>query len=256
MSATPGLTFSDAEVTFLALEMGKPYFPATPPPTLQPDGWKTVIRGLEARGVLRGRFKLSVADDVAEVLEVVLSADCSLWTHLLFAAGEGETTGQVLWLKDDAIVRHTAAANGTMTFVPVERQAVDDMLEAVLDFPTAAQSQPSPPETMPMMDLDDAVGLSAAEGPDAAAARFPKAARYVNALADARFSPFIEYRSAESETQEREKLTFAESRSDGLWLVHDDRHVEGRLDGVMTRVQRVTPAMAREEANALVYEGG
>jgi hypothetical protein len=257
MNSIQELVLSDAEATFLALEMGKPYFPATPPPTMEPDGWAAVIRGLEARGVLRGHFKLSVADEVAEVLDVVLSADCSLWMHVAFAAAEdGQTRGEILWLKDDAIVRHTIAPNRTMTFTVVDRQAVDDALAAVLDFPTVAQSESGDPQTLSLHDLNDAVDVSIAESPEVAAERFPAAAGYVRALADGRASTFVEYRGpGDVETQEREKLSFTEA-PDGLWLVHDDRHVSGHLDGVMTRVQRVTVDMARAEANALVYEDG
>jgi hypothetical protein len=256
MTPTPDLVFSDAELTYLAIELDKPYFPATPPPTLDPDGWGVVQRGLVARGVLGGRFRLSVDDDVAEVIEMVLTADLSLWTGLLYAPGAGENRGQILWLRDDAVVRQTATPDGTTTLLVCDRRAVDDMLAEVADFPDAALSEAGPPLTLPLVDFHEAVYATSAESPAAAGARYPAASGYVEALAEGRSATWLERRSAGEEPERREKLWFAESRAHGLWLAHDDPHVAGELTGVMTRVQRVTVDMAREEANALVYEDG
>lgn len=255
MISATDLTFSDAELTFMAIELGYEYFPATPlPTTLDVDGWKTVQRGLMARGVMRGHFRLSLDEDVAQVLELVLSADRSLWMSLSFAPGAGQGGARVLWLNDGAVVSHTSTPEGTTTLTVCDDAAIGDMIAAVVDFPDAADSRDGPPQSLPMLALHEAVDAVDAESAAAAAARFPAAAGYLTALAEPRSTRYIESRSAGLEPARRQKLAFAESRVHELWLALDEPHPSGDLDGVMTRVQQVSPPTARAEAEALVRE--
>jgi hypothetical protein len=253
MSAATELRFSDPELTFLAIKLGHGCFPATPLPDLDADSWTAVQRGLIARGVLRGHFRLTVDDDVAELLEAVLQADCSLWTQLKFALGIGGSRGQVLWFKDGTMIRQ-ATTDGTTSLAVRDRSAVDEMLAELVDFPDAAASQDLPAVRLLMLDLHAAIDAAVADGIAAAAARHPDVAGYVRALAEPRSTTLVEYQSAGLEPDRRERLSFAESRAHGLWLSQDDPHPAGELDGVMTSVQQVTAATARDVATTFVRD--
>jgi hypothetical protein len=255
MTVTDELAFSGPELTFLAIKLGREYFPATPLPDLDVESWKTVERGLMARGVVRGRFRLTVDDDVADVLNAVLYADRSLWTKLSFAEGRGQTHGQVLWLRDDAVVRQRGLPDGSAALAVCSPGAIDEMLAEFVEFPDAADSQAGAPMSLPMADFHEALYTAAEESPAAASTRYPATAGYLAAFEAGRSSRFVEHCTAGPGPDRREKLTFVESRTHGLWLAHDDPHPDGDLDGVMTRVQQVTVAMAREEATALVHGG-
>jgi hypothetical protein len=143
-----------------------------------------------------------------------------------------------------------------VTLAATDSQAVDDMHTAVLDFQVAAHSQEGPPTTLPMAEFNEALTIATAQSTAAASDRCPAVTSYLDALEDSHSATVIEYRSAGESPSHREKLTIAESALHGLWLSHDDPHPDGELDGVMTRVQRVTVEMARREARALVYETG
>jgi hypothetical protein len=259
MIVSTELVFSDAELTLMAFMMDKPYFPATPPPTLDDDGWNAVERGLIARGAVDGRFRQRVDDDVAEVLDVVLSADRSLWALPAYAPGEGEAHGQILWCKDDAIVRVTAPRVGPKQLLVCDRSAVAAMLDAVLVFPTAAGSQPGPVRTLPIGDFAEATQILAREDAAAAGAQFPEASGFLEALADAHYSTTIECHISigdDMQAQRVESMILAESRRHGLWLAHDEPYEGEEITGVMTRVQQVSVELAREEATALVERAG
>jgi hypothetical protein len=249
------LAFSDAELTYLAIALDRDFFPATPLPELDVDSWKVVERGLVARGVVRGRFRLKIDDDVAAVLHAVLDADRSLWAKLGYAEGVGQTHGQILFFKGNDVVRQRTTADGTTTLVVCGQDALDEILAEVVDFPAAGESREGAEATLPMVDFHEALYTAAEEGAAVAGERYPVAAGYITALADSRSSTILEYRSAGAEPDHREKLSFTESRAHGLWLAHDDPHPDGELHGVMTRVQRVTVEMAREEATSLAYRG-
>jgi hypothetical protein len=259
-STAQEVDFSDAELTLMAFIMDAEYFPATPPPTLDDDGWKAVERGLVARGVVHGRLRQRVADDVAEVLDVVLSAQRSLWPKFVNASGAGSSSdAYVLWLKDDAIVRLSVSPAGLTNLAVCERQAIDAMTASLSDFPAAGASQPGPPVTLPVGDFAEATQVASREGTAAASARFPEAAGFLLALDDART-----YRSIESQRrigpaladQSKEMLTFADSPAHGLWLAHDGRYAGEDLTGVVTRVQRVSVEMARGEITDFVNSAG
>jgi hypothetical protein len=253
MSAAAELKFSDPELTFLAIKLGNGFFPATPLPDLDADSWQAVERGLIARGIVRGHFRLTVDDDVADVLQTVIHADCSLWTQLRFAVGIGGSRGQVLWFKDGRMIRQ-ATTDGTTSLAERDRSAVDEMLAELVDFPDAAASRDLPEVRLPMLDLHAAIDAAVADGVAAAAARHPDAAGYVCALAEGRSTTLVEYRSAGLEPDRCERLSFAESRVHGLWLAQDDPHRQGELDGVMTLVQQVTVATARDVATTFVHD--
>jgi hypothetical protein len=258
--AAQELDFSDAELTLMAFIMDEEYFPATPPPALDDDGWKAVERGLVARGVVHGRLRQRVADDVAEVLDVVLSADRSLWLRVAFAPGVGESHAHVLWLRDDAVVRLTAPPVGPKHLVVCDRKAIDDSLAALVDFPTAAGSQPGEPVSLPIGDFADAMQLASEESSAAAATRYPAAADFVAALADARCTTIFESRRSIGSAlgdQRIELLTFAESPSQGLWLAHDDPYdTTADLSSEQTHVRRVSIEMARDVATTLALAPG
>jgi hypothetical protein len=254
------LDFSDAELTLMAFIMDKEYFPVTPPPTLDDDGWKAVERGLVARGAVHGRLRQRVADDVAEVLDVILSAERSLSLRVAFAPGAGESHAHILWLKDDAIVRLTAPPVGPKHLVVCDRQAIDDTLDALVDFPTAAGSQPGEPLAMPIGDFADAMQLASKDGSAAAATRYPAAADFVAAIGEARCTTNFESRRSIGSAladQRIELLTFAESPAHGLWLAHDDPYdTTGDLSNEQTHVQRVSIDMARDVATTLALTPG
>ena len=216
MSAATELKFSDPELTFLAIKLGHGYFPATPLPNLDADGWDAVQRGLIARGVVRGHFRLKVDDDVADVLETVIQADCSLWTQLKFEPGMGRSRGQVLWFKNDRIIRQ-ATTDETTSLAERDRSAVDEMLAELVDFPDAASSQDLPAVRVPMLDVHAAIDAAVADGTVAAAASHPDAAGYVCALAEGRSATLVEYCSAGLEPDRRERLGLAESHLHGFF---------------------------------------
>jgi hypothetical protein len=257
--AAQALDFSDAELTLMAFIMDEEYFPATPPPTLDDDGWKAVERGLVARGAVHGRLRQRVADDVAEVLDVVLSAQRSLWPKFVYAPGAGASDAYVLWLKDDAIVRLSVSAAGLTNLAVCERQAIDAMIASLSDFPAAGGSQPGSPVTLPVGDFAEATQVASRESTAAALAQFPQAADFLLALDDART-----YTSVESHRrigpaladQSKEMLSLADSPAHGLWLAHDGRYGGEDLTGVVTRIQRVSAEMAREEVSAFVDSPG
>ncbi|MEA2148662.1 MAG: hypothetical protein QOD69_492 [Solirubrobacteraceae bacterium] len=257
MIAASELVFSDAELTLLARMLDEEYFPATLPPELDDDGWKAVERGLIARGTVHGRFRRAVADDVAQVLEVVLRAERSLWSTVSFAPGAGESRGLILWFRGDEVVRQAAETDGPQHLVVCDRSAIDDMLDAALDFPTAAGSQAGPAVTMPIGDLAEALQLASRETPAAAAAQFPPAAELLTTLVGARHSVTIESRRRVDDGGERrEMVSLSESLTHDLWLAYDEPYTDDDLTGVLSHLQRVTIDMAREAATTLAMGPG
>lgn len=237
------LVFTDEQLTLLAAMAGEPSFPGARPPTLGAAAWQAVAGGLAARGLPRA----VKPDAIDAVLGVVLFADSSLCSTLLYAPGEGVNRNETLWLRGGAIVRQTTTPDGLHGFRAGAGAAVDDLLAAVLDFPTAAGSQPGPPQALTQGELADAVGALKVDGAPAAAERHPAAAGYVEALADARRLVRVEARSRVGEDRfDGDELTIVESPRHGLWLARGD----SSGDAIM--LERVTVASAREQVMALV----
>jgi len=254
MITAADLSFSDAELTLLARMLGHDEFPATAAPELDEAGWAAVERGLAARGTVADRFgPIGVADDVADVLAVVLGAERSLWTSLAYAPGAGQNRGFILWLgSDGAVVRQAAPASGAQVFAACGRQGVGDMLTALLDFPTAANCSGGETVTLATVDFAEAMQL-ATDDPDAATTAYPAIAGFIDAVTTPRCTPTLEsHRTLGAGRELTELITFAESPEHGLWIAHDDATDGADLMTVTTRVQRVTTAMARDEATALV----
>lgn len=258
MITTSDLVFSDEELTVLARMLDEEYFPSTLPPELDDDGWRAVERGLVARGAVHGRFRRAIADDVAEVLEVVLGAERSLWLTVVFAPGDAESWGQILWFRGDDVVRQTAERDGPQQLVVCDRSAVDDMIAAALDFPGVAGSQAGPPVTMPLGDFAEALQVATRETTEAATEQFPPAIEYLTAIVGSRHTVTIESRRRVGDDGEerREMVSLTATLAHDLWQAYDEPYTNDVLTGVLSHLQRVTPDQAREAVTALAMGPG
>jgi hypothetical protein len=249
--------FSQAELTVLARMAGRTYFPGAPQGELDDAGWAAVGRGLMARGVLHGRLRRTVDDDVAALLDVVMGGDWSLWLQLQYNPGLGENSAEVLWIKGDDVVRQTKNDQDVHRLERVQPAAVDEIVSRALDLPTAQDSQAGEPFTMTQLEYSSACSLTRDEGAAAGGARYPAAAEYLQARDDARRATWVQsQRGYGIEVSDCEQLTLIDV-PDALWLARPESRGELPEDGSgRLVVQRVTMDEARERVTALAGGAG
>jgi len=254
-SRSTAVAFSQAELTVLARMVGRTYFPGAPQGELDDAGWAAVGRGLMARGIIHGRLRRTVEDDVAALLDVVLDGDWSLWLQLNYnpgLGGLGDNSAEVLWIKGDEVVRQTMDEQEVHRLERVGPAAVDDLVARALDFPTAQGSETGEPFTMTQREYSEAVALTNDESTAAAAARFPVAAEYVQAHEQSRRNTWVQSECGYGiDARDRDQLALVDAPG-ALWIVRPENPAElpDDLSGTLV-LQRVTVVEARERVTAL-----
>jgi hypothetical protein len=247
------LAVTDAEVTLLAGMAGADRFPAALPAELDDRGWGAVARGLLARGLAHGRRRLVMSEEVAGLVGGVVFAKRSLWIELQYRPGEGDNSVQVLWIGDEGAVRHILDADARVHHLArCERSAVDELLAATFDFPTAQGSRPGVPQTISQLDFANALDLNVAEGPAAVADRYPAAADYAAALDAGRRATRVKLAGGMDDEAFPYRAIELVEAPQGLWLMHDVAPGPPAVDGSGTVViQRISVDMARDQLTAL-----
>jgi hypothetical protein len=132
------------------------------------------------------------------------------------------------------------------------RETIDELLALLLDFPTAGGSQPGVAHVLSQRAYAEAVSVTRSDGAPAAAQRYPAAAEFVAALADARLLADVESRRRIGDDRyEGDALTLVESPGHGLWLVRHEAASDGDAEGAV-ELQRIAPDTARTLVAGLV----
>jgi hypothetical protein len=247
------LALSDAEATLLAGMAGADRFPAALPPEMDDEGWAAVARGLLARGLAHGEGRLEMSDAVAGLIRGAVLAERSLWIEIQYQPGAGDNWSEVLWLGGEGVVRHRLDPDAHVHHLErCARSAVDELLAATFDFPTALDSEAGVPQRISQFDFAYALDLNVAEGPGAVADRYPAAGDYAAVLTDARRATRVKLDGRPGdETFPWREIEIVEAPQ-GLWLMHDVLPGPPADDGSgIVVIQRITVDMAREQLTAL-----
>lgn len=247
------LAVSDAEATLLAGMAGADRFPAALPPELDDKGWATVARGLVARGLAHGESRLEMSEGIDGLVRGVVFAERSLWIDIQYRPGEGDNSAQALWIRDESVVRHRLNTDARVHYLArCARSAVDELLTATFDFPTAQESEPGAPQTISQFDYAYALDLNVSDGPSAVADRYPAAADYAAVLTDARRATRVKRDGGPADEGYPWREVEIVEAPQGLWIKRNAAPGPPPDDGSgIVLMQRISVDMAREQLIAL-----